>query len=227
MTVLTHGRDLLGLTLRAEPTFRCWNCPLRAKQGCAGCNSAGPTLIPSGIVTLTLTSRNLVPRCSRGTSFQGPPLHTQDALHRNRAQLRGHGHRRRRQPAVWSGEFRLTTMISMTHLHVHTESLMLLTGQHNPQRDLASHLCCQGGASAVDPTKMAIGMALIVLSQAVQAAQCTAEVRRAALPRLCGSSHSLTIQFWRQCSTPSCKPALRCQQLLSGNSARACFPCRP
>ena len=36
----------------------------------------------------------------------------------------------------------------------------------------------QGGASAVDPTKMAVGMALIVLSQAVQAAQCTAEVRR-------------------------------------------------
>jgi len=30
----------------------------------------------------------------------------------------------------------------------------------------------------VDPTKMAVGMALIVLSQAVQAAQCTAEVRR-------------------------------------------------
>ena len=29
----------------------------------------------------------------------------------------------------------------------------------------------------MDPTKMAVGMALIVLSQAVQAAQCTAEVQ--------------------------------------------------
>ena len=35
----------------------------------------------------------------------------------------------------------------------------------------------QGGASSVDPKKMVIGMGLIIVSQAVQAAQCTAEVR--------------------------------------------------
>lgn len=36
----------------------------------------------------------------------------------------------------------------------------------------------QGGSSAVDPSKMAVGMLLIVISQALQAGQCTAEVWR-------------------------------------------------
>ncbi len=81
----------------------------------------------------------------------------------------------------------------------------------------------------MDPTKMAVGMALIVLSQAVQAAQCTAEVRRGPC---CKPPQAFLVSLATDVSVPSetlhsqkigsrtCCQAISCRQVLGGVATR-------